>query len=331
MRPIPILFLSFPVWGASLIIPDAGLMAAEISAPLGARRVTIQGDGGTTILGSGGLRPAAVYAGAGDISGMTLTCVGAGWTPDTFVPGSYVELEDGDWSAIVGNTADRLELEAPLPEGIGTSFRIVPFNTLNRLFGEANGSGFTGGRHIGEADILVRWDNAAQATAGLFYFNSDAGQWQDSFNKPAGEAVLYPDECLIVSGIGAGHEILLAGIVRLTPTTGELFGEGATNLLPNPFVFDVPVASSGLEPCLAGGPDIGAADFLAAFDPVRQLVTRLYYFNTREQAWLDSFNQALTADDVIPAGSGLIVVRHSAGDSTWRLEVPGEIEFTQGP
>jgi hypothetical protein len=324
MRPTTILLVSFPVWGLSLFIPDSGLMAAEVSAPLGARRVTIQGDGQTTLLSSGGLRPAVVYAGTGESTGTTLTSEGAAWIADEFSLGCYVELTSGDWSAILANTTNQLELDTPLPEGSGIVFRIVPHTTLNRMFGEANGAGLTGGSHIGEADILICWDNTSQATAGLYYFNTTAGQWLDAFNEPAGDVILYPDECLIVSGVGGDHEILLTGTVQLNPSTGKLTGDGSTNLIPNPFVFDVPVMSSGLEAGLSGGPDIGSADFLAAFDPVLQLVTRLYYFNTREQAWRDSFNRPLTAADVIPAGSGVIAVRHSPGGSEWRLEVPGE-------
>lgn len=313
--------------------------ATEISAPLGARRVVIQGDGATTILGSGGLRSAAVFEGTGEISGSTLIGDPGEWEPGCWADGYYVELAGGEWSAITGNTADRLFLASELPAASdmeppvasGVPFRIHRFNTLNSLFGEANGAGFRGGRHIGEADILIGWDNAAQVTSGLYYFNEESGVWMDAFNAPSGDKVLEPDACFIISGAGETHAILLTGAVRFTAATGSLTGDGATNLLPNPFPFDLRIDGSGLEFSLMGGPDIGTADFLAAFDPRQQLVTRLYYFNTREQAWRDSFDSALGPGDVIPSGSGVIAVRHSAGATAWQLEQPEESEFTSEP
>ena len=307
------------------------LEAAEVSAPLGARLVEIGGNGATTILSSGGFRAPAFFGGQGTIEGTVLSDPDATWEPGMFAGKTYVELSTGAWALVVGNTVNQLTLESSLPSGPDLPYRLHRLATLDRLFGPNNQAGFAGGRHIGEADILIRWDNAAQATAGLVYFNTEAGEWQNSFNEAAGSAILYPDECLIVSGTGDPHFILLTGNVRSSPATGRLSGNGATNLLPNPFVFDEPIEASGLETSLSGGPDIGSSDLLAVFDSHQQLVTRLYYFNTQEQAWRDSFNRPLSEKDVIPAGSGIIAIRHGPGASDWRLEVPGAIEFTQRP
>lgn len=310
-------------WVLAIFLTAAGPgWAATVSEPLGARLVQIQGGGATTLLGNAGFRGPTLASGVGSLSDdRTLHDPQAEWPDGAYSSGHYLLLENGDWSPILSHSGETLDLERPVTMTGPAGYRIIPLNTLDSLFGKKNAAGFLGGRHPGEADLLMLWDNLGQEMADVYYFNTEAQAWLDTGGQPAGSAVLYPDESLIVIGQET-HPVVLCGWVHSGPASGDLAGGGSTTLLPNPFPLDLPIAGCGLESALEGGDSLVTADLLALFDQEAQAVLEIYYYNASDAAWRDAFEQPVGAGAVIPAGSAAVVLKHSAGSSRWRLPDP---------
>lgn len=310
----------------SLVAGPRGTVEAATTEPVGAMLVGIKGDNGMNIIGTGGFTRAPEWAGTGEVTAPTaFEDPSAGWTGNAYSGTHYIQLESGEWAAIAANTATSLTLESSLSTGAGQAYRIIPFHTLASLFGEQNEAGFTGGSDITGADMLLVWDAPAQEYGGVYYYNSSRTRWEDGGNNPAAQAILYPDECLIIIG-RSDKDILLNGTVPTGTSGGFLAGGDNVTVLPNPFPVDMPVASSNFEAFLAGGPHAGEADWLLLWDAVNQEYGELYYFDTDDSLWKDGDNYPVTNEDVIPAGGGVIVLKFSSGDASWYLNAPYTID-----
>ncbi len=132
--------------------------------------------------------PLAIGAGVGRIASLTattITCTGAGWTSGALstpaFPYAFRITSGGATGAtfyVSANTADTLTTSGVdlLSQGLaagasGDTFRLIPVDTLNTLFGATT---LMGGPSPAEADIVVLSSNS-QAS---YYYDPGAGQWR---------------------------------------------------------------------------------------------------------------------------------------------------------
>jgi hypothetical protein len=103
-------------------------------------------------------------------------------------------------------------------------------------------------------------------------------------------------------------------------------GGGATTIVPNPWPLDLAVADSGLENAIAGGSSFAEADPVMQWDAAQQAYSDFYYFDRDDALWRDLYNHPADSDDVIPPGTGVLVIRSSAGDAHWYMEQSFKVE-----
>jgi len=296
--------------------------SAATSDPVGAMAISIKGNDGATIISSGGFTRSVQYQGVGDVaSARSFEDLDALWTTDAYAGTHYVQLSTGEWSSIESNTATVLSLGSDLPLSTAVEFKIIPFNTLDGMFGVANSAGFTGGENLSLSDLLLPWDAESQSYAGLYYYNSSRNRWEDVNNNNAGGAILYPDESLVIVG-RTDKEILLSGAVQKGSSSGFVVGYGATSIIPNPYPIDVLISESNLENSISGGSDFGNSDWLFVWDHTSQSYSSYYYFDTDDGLWKDLGNNVVTNSDVIPAGYGVILVKNSPNNTAWYMNQP---------
>lgn len=118
------------------------------------------------------------------MSATTLTVTNAGWTSGALATAAFpyaLRMTSGAASgytfSITANTADTLTISGGNPTllGIvtgsnGDSFRLIPVDTLNTLFGSAT---FTGGANADEADVVILSNTARLA----YYYNTTLSRW----------------------------------------------------------------------------------------------------------------------------------------------------------
>lgn len=311
-------------WVVLILLRPNGCLTGAHTEPVGAMRIRIAGNGGTTLVNAGGFIHSAEHDGVGHVfPGGILFDPEANWPEDHWSLTYYVQLGSGDWAGIEANTANQLSLAREVPAGEDLPYRIIPFNTLKNLFGSNNRAGFTAGDTIGTADILIFWDNIRQTIGDPIYFNSVTGGWMDVWGNEASGTILYPDGSLLVLGLH-DHGVTISGKVQNWPTSGKIAGSGALSFLPNPYPWDLFIGNSGLERFLSGGVNPLSSDLLARFDRDRQIISRLYYFDLLKSRWRDVLDRDLDGSDIIPPGDSLIIIKHSTGETGWTLNPGGD-------
>jgi len=297
----------------------ASFLNAATTDPVGYVTIDIKGGGTTNLVANAGLVKASSFVGIGNVSGdTTLTLAGASWTVDAFASSYYVQLNiTGEWAQITSNTSDALTLASHLPNGSGQNFIIRPLNTLDSLFGSDNSAGFLGSATFGGGDIVAPWDASNQNLSAFYYYDTDDNSWKDAANNPAGTSIVYPDESLMVIGSGVDKSIVISGTVQTGVTSGDLFGDGGTNIVPNPYPVPLVIKDSGYESAITGGSTLAESDLLLTWDPSAQNFSAFYFYDTDDNTWKDSSNNAADVNDVIPVGGAAVILKYSLGGNSW--------------
>ena len=306
----------------SISLCSSAAFAGVYTDPVGVVVVPIKGAGATTIISNAGLLQARAYKGTGDVvSGDSLVISTQNWDVDAYAGTHYVQLENGEWSAILSNTADTLTLETSLQDAVGVMFKIHPLQTLDLIFGNQNDAGFTGGGNLGVSDIVALWDQGLQDFSGFYYYNTARVQWEDAFNNYAGNTVVYPDEAMVVIGQN-DKNLLLKGEVQLGGTSGFIVGDADTSLVPNPYPVDLKISQVGLEGAIQGGSTEGDADWILIWDADSQTFSK-YYYDTDDSLWKNAADDSTVTDlDVIASGTAAVIIKNSTGNTNWEMTQP---------
>ena len=172
---------------------------------------------------------------------------------------------------------------------------IIPNWTLDALF--PGGFGLAGGEEIAISDVVSFGGKE-------YYYNTDANEWRDADENPAGSAAVDFDGAIFIKPTSA-KPVVISGIQRygvqsVKPATGVL------ELISPPFVQATTLDS--LTSKVAGGEEIAIADRVA-FESGGFFT--YYYYNTDASEWRDENDNTIPGSTSTPAGKGFIIISQS--------------------
>lgn len=340
----------------SLLIPAiaiAGIATAnaqQTTTPVGYTTITLPGTGGSGSsklqIASQGLLPSGATQYTGSISAADAGYIedsSGTWSAGDFVGGNneynhVVEITSGDLAGSMtwitsAPSGVRLNTVDDLSAANGESFRILKCYTLATLFGATpDASALAPAGDQSTADNFLIQDPTTGLYTTYYYKNAGIGQGWKKSGAPgtfADEGIFPTDGLVIVRKQSDDGELVISGEVRTSATDVAVVGNGTGDVLnivsiPNP-VGQISLSGSGLytgdaATGIAGGGDQSSADNLLVLDAATGLYTTYYYKNAGiGQGWKKSGAAGTHEDEIIPAGSALLIIRKSADSFTWEI------------
>jgi len=275
--------------------------------------------------------PAATGATLGALTSLTSTTFtvnNAGWTAGALATAPFpyvVQLTSGAAAGhlfnITGNTATTLTVSGGDPVALGAvagdTFRLLPIDTLNSLFGANT---LLGGPTAADADNVIL-STTAQTT---YYYNTTLGRWVRT-TGPTTDRGNTPIPALgMISIVRKSGALTLAFTgsvprerVRLSvPNSGSIY-------LHSGFPVDLTLGSLAIQTALPGwvsGASAATADTLSVVSGANRVS---YYHNGT--AWVRTTGPATNRNTTsIPAGTPIVLTRvgSTAGSTLLTLNRP---------
>lgn len=329
--PVFVPMATFRCCLALVLLPPAFAAQSATSHPMGALTVTINaGSVSAPVSTSFALPlydpPLAVGAGVGRISAVTattLTCTGAGWTAGALATATFpyaFRITSGTAAGatfyVTANTADSLttsgvDLSAQgiLTGASGDTFRLIPVDTLNTLFGSGTLLGGTGPT---DADIVYLGTSSQLA----YYYNTSLARWVRTTGPTTdrGNTPIPLDSAVLVTRKSTALTLRFTGRVPDVRFSLPVANSGATYTHTG-FPTDVTLGSLGLQTALPGwvsGASAATADILT----VGLTADGLSYFYNGTY-WQRTTGPATNRDAiVITAGTPILIFKRGAASGT---------------
>lgn len=318
MKPI----IPFALLGAFFAV---GAAKAASTTPVGYVTKTLAPNQFTLV----GLTLNNPTAAAGQIDAESATSVtdnGVNFT-DILTPGATYVLELGNgtvqeitsWSGSVINTPS--DISSSVTPG-STTYKIRKAATVSDVFGSANSVGLTpdsDGDFTTGNDLLLIFNGVAFDT--VYYYNDGTTTgWFDDLGNPAEDKVIaYPDGFFVQRVAGSSVNLVVAGEVKTSATSGVL-AAGGYSYLGAVAPAGQTLASSGLSAFLTPSTD---GDFTTVDNVLIQLpggtYASHYYFNDgTTTGWFDDSGNST---DNEPLDGGFLLLNRG-GAKSYTLAAP---------
>jgi uncharacterized protein (TIGR02597 family) len=301
---------SFPMGGLAVKI-NAGTIAAPVSTSFAIPLYD---------------PPLAIGAGVGRIASLTattITCIGAGWTSGALstpaFPYAFRITSGGATGAtfyVTGNTADTLttsgvdlSTQGLLTGASGDTFRLIPVDTLNTLFGSNT---LLGGTSPTDADIVYISSSSQLA----YYYNGSLSRWVRTTGPTTdrGNTPIPLDSALLVTRKSTALTLRFTGRVPDVRFNLSVPNAGTTYTHAG-FPTEVTLGALSLQTALPGwvsGATAASADTLTVGLAADGLS---YFFNGTN--WQRTTGPATNRDAiVISAGTPILIFKRGVAPGT---------------
>ncbi len=326
-------------WIVGLTAPLLQAAQTAHTVPVGALSFTING-GSVAVPVSTSFAiplldtPLATGAGVARISSITATTVtatGAGWTVGALATPAFPYAfritsgaASGTTMAVTANTADTLTTTGVdlttlgLVSGAsGDSFRLIPVDTLNTLFGAAT---LLGGASAAEADIVILSSSSQLA----YYYNSSLARWVRTTGPTTdrGNTPIPPDSALTITRKSSAMILRFTGRVPDVRFSLVVPNAGATYTHAG-FPTDITLGALSLQTALTGwvsAPAASSADTLS----VGIGADSLSYFHNGSN-WQRTTGPATNRNAItITAGTPILIFKRgsAAGSARFNRNLP---------
>ncbi len=323
-----------PLWGMGLACVSV-LSAAQSTHTLPVGGISILIDAGSVnvpVTTSFALplfeNPLATGAGIGRITSITATTItstGAGWTAGALATASFPYAfritsgtATGATFAITANGAESLTTSGVdltslgVTVGVnGDTFRLIPVDTLNTLFGSNT---LLGGTNGSEADVVT----LSSTTQLAYYYNTSLGRWVRTTGPTIdrGDTPISPDSVVSITRKSTALTLRFVGRVPDVRFRLAVANSGAT-YTHSGFPQDVTLGALSLQTAVAGwvsAPAAANADTLS----VGVGASALTYFHNGAN-WQRTTGPATNRDAItITAGTPIILFKQgTASGSSW--------------
>jgi uncharacterized protein (TIGR02597 family) len=350
-------FLAFPLFVSALVAGPFLHAQTVATDPVGAVSLTIKGNSDTIVAVPLTAMPSysgavATKAAAGG-NAFNLTVSGTtGWTTDQFANLYYVRMTSGAkagmYYTITANTASQVTLDTAGDDlsGIAAAdtFKILKYWTLGTLFPPASAgtaaNPLTASEGLGapqRRSQIILPDNASAginlSSTGTFFF-INGGNWvaADTGNPVSDNTILYPDTYFTIrqpSTVPTDVAWTSVGSVALTkliiPLGTRVAGQQDNHVgVTRPV--DLKLSELGLESGFMDSVGLGSPqrrDTLLVFDNTTAAFNKSAsktFFHYAGNWYEANTGSPIANDQIIPAGSGLIVRKYqnvSATTSLW--------------
>lgn len=301
---------SFPMGGLTVTI-NAGTVAAPVSTSFALPLYD---------------PPLAVGAGVGRIASLTattLTCTGAGWTSGALATAAFpyaFRITSGNAAGatfyVTANTADTLTTSnvdlSTLGIATGASgdtFRLIPVDTLNTLFGSNT---LLGGTSPTDADIVYVGSNAQSA----YYYNTSLSRWVRTTGPTTdrGNIPIPLDSGLLVTRKSTALTLRFTGRVPEVRFSLTVANSGTTYTHTG-FPTDVTLGALSLQTALPGWTSGAAAASADILTVGLTAAASSYFYNGTN--WQRTTGPATNRDSiVITAGTPIMIFKRGVASGT---------------
>lgn len=257
------------------------------------------------------------------LTATTVTVTGAGWTPSALANVAFpyaLRMTSGSAAgytfSITANTTDTLTISGGNPTqlgivtgGSGDSFRLIPVDTLNSLFGSNT---FLGGDSPASADTVIL-SNTSQLS---YYYNTTLSRWVRTTGPTTdrGNTAIPLDTVISVVRKSGAFVLRFAGAIPmerfnlLVPNAGSKYTHTG-------FPMDVTLGALSMQTALQGwvsAPLAANADTLSVVSGASLLT---YFHNGTN--WQRTTGPATNRDAVvIPAGTAIMLFKRGAASGS---------------
>lgn len=278
--------------------------------------------------------PAASGATVGRISAVTsttITVTGADWTAGALAMVQYpyaIRITSGAAAgytfAITANTTDSLTVSGGDPValgviagGSGDSFRLLPIDTLNTLFGSST---FMGGANATDADIVIL-SSGSQVS---YYYNTTLSRWVRTTGPTTdrGNIPIPLDSMISVTRKSSALTLRFMGPVPAERFCVVVTNSGSTYTHTG-FPTDVSLGSLSLQTALPGWVSSATAANADTISVVSGASLTTYFHNGSN--WLRTTGPATIRDSIsIPAGTPIMIFKRgvAAGSALFIRNLP---------
>ena len=341
MPPQPLFpILRLFLLGAAVILAHAAFAQTATTVPVGAMTFTVAGGSvavpSTTVISVPLHEEATLTSGVStgviaSYTGSVITVTNAGWTPaelaSTTTP-FMLQLKsgagEGRFLPITANTNATVTVSGVdlATEGVaaGDSFKIIPVDTLNTLFGSTT---LQGGSSPASSDLVYLFEGGAWVG---YYYNTTKNFWVKTpgpvTNK--NDTVLKPDSGFMITRKGSSLLISFIGTVPSSKFKTTVVNAGST-LISTGFPVDTTIAGLSLDTKLAGwvkSSTAASADSVSIFSGGGWIS---YYYDPAKGFWRKTSGPATNQGSTpIPAGTLVLITKKgaTAGTSSVTLPIP---------
>ena len=313
------------VGAAGALLTSSAYAQSAVSDPVGYITVDVAGGDGSTAaisLVSPTLLTAPEFTGAVASAAGTVITVDGALTAGAFTSGGtfYVEVTTGGttgvFADITANDAGTITTAEDISAAAtaGATITVRQHITLDQFLGAANEAGLTDGGTAAAADSVTVFDATTQV--GTAYFFLSGTGWFDTNFAPSGDAIIGPEQGLIVARRGA-DDVSFTSVGHVKVNQANLPVVSGLNVVGVPNAVGTTLGASGLSDGLAAGSTAAEADNVTTFVDG---VSTTYFFLTGT-GWFDTAFGA--SDDVpLPEGSSILITRRGADATSWDAPAP---------
>jgi uncharacterized protein (TIGR02597 family) len=296
-----------PVGGMTFTV-NAGTPAAPVASSFSIPLHDIAGASGATV------------GAIASFTTTTLTVTNAGWTDGALATVQYpyaVRITSGTAAgytySITANTTDTLTIAGADPSAIGVlagdSYRLIPIDTLNTLFGAGT---FLGGASAAAADIVTLSSNAQLS----YYYNTTLSRWVRTTGPTTdrGNIAIPLDSAITVSRKSTAMTLRFLGAVPrerfviVVPNAGSTY----TN---TGFPTDVTLGTLALQSLVPGWVSSATAANADTLSVSTGGGFLNYFYNGTN--WQRTTGPATNRDSInIPAGTPILIFKRGAASGT---------------
>lgn len=311
----PVGFITTSATGGTMASPKLSLVSPTLTRP-------VDWQGVITTISANSTGPS------------TITVSGTPWTANQFnpTPGSYyVEVvsatNPGALSDISATTTNSITASDNLKSfGVaGDTIRIRKHVTLSDFLGASNSAGLLASDSASTADEVLVYSGSTPST--YWYYDGSLGGtagWYDLLFNPAGNAVIGPNEGVVIKRKTAGNlSITSAGSVKTGNSLIPI--QPGLNVLPTLSAEGLTLGTSGLisgSNLLKASDAASTADEVTIYTPTTQ--TTYWYYDGSQggtAGWYDLlFNPAGSVS--IAPGTSFVVNRKGGPAINWPLPAP---------
>jgi hypothetical protein len=298
--------------GALRVIINAGSVVAPVTTAFAIPLVDVPAATGATV------------ARIGALTATTLTVTGANWTAGALAAPAFpyaIRISTGAAAGstfpIGGNTTDTLTFSSVdfttmgiVAGNAGDSFRLIPLDTLNSLFGATT---FLGGTNPTEADVITLSSGGTQLS---YYYHATLSRWVRTTGPTTdrGNNPIPPDGAISVTRKSSAITLTFIGRVPDVRFSVPVANAGPTYTHAG-FPTDVTLAALGMQSALPGwvsAPSASTADILSVSSGASWLS---YFYNGTY--WQRTTGPATNRGaNVIVAGTPILVFRPGTAGGT---------------
>lgn len=339
--------ITLPLLATAFVVAEAPAQTPVSGEPLGYSTTTLSGafaNGGkkNNIIAPTFVNPVSHAGKIASVDGDRLVLDGASFSAGSFSAISasplrfayYVQSSGGSWAHIVSNDASSVTL----PAGFGPRFTAGAVVVIRRhvtisdcLGNNEVGLKASASGNIEQADRIVIIDEVNGGNITIIASPVLGGTWITASFADAGAFPIYPDQGLQIQRIEAG-DLTLKTLGPVDVRARAMSIQPGTNLRPVISPVDVKLSDLGLFTGNAATGVAGTATGdLGKADTVRVTTngaTTTYFYSTADMGggigWYDAALRSAN-DDLIPAGSAIIVKRANPTNSSaflWTAPAP---------